>query len=188
MKKIELKELMVDKRGSIDPKKSLNEIFVLYSIPSYERKEPDILKGKDIGSSKKIIYNNDVILSRIVPHIRRAWIVNDNSGKQKIASGEWIIFNSENVNNEYLRHFLLSDRFNKQFLSTTTGVGGSLLRANPKRTGKIQIPLPPLPIQKKIAEVLDKADSLRQKRKEAIAKLDELAQSIFLDIFGDPSY
>jgi len=48
------------------------------------------------------------------------------------------------------------------------------------------VPLPPLEEQKRIADILDKADALRQKRKQAIAKLDELIQSVFLDMFGDP--
>lgn len=51
---------------------------------------------------------------------------------------------------------------------------------------KVTIPLPPLPTQKKIAAILDTADELRQKDKELIAKYDELAQSLFLDMFGDP--
>jgi type I restriction enzyme S subunit len=51
---------------------------------------------------------------------------------------------------------------------------------------ELQIPLPPLSEQKKIAAVLDKADQLRQKRKEAIEKLDRLVHSVFLDMFGDP--
>lgn len=44
---------------------------------------------------------------------------------------------------------------------------------------------PPLSEQKRIAMILDKADQLRQKRKQAIALLDSLTQSIFLDMFGE---
>jgi type I restriction enzyme, S subunit len=50
----------------------------------------------------------------------------------------------------------------------------------------IQIPLPPLPIQKRIADILDKADALRKKDRELLKKYDELAQAIFIDMFGDP--
>ena len=51
---------------------------------------------------------------------------------------------------------------------------------------KLKIPLPPLDQQKKIAAILDAADSYRQKTKAVIAKYDELTQSLFLDMFGDP--
>ena len=50
-----------------------------------------------------------------------------------------------------------------------------------------QIPLPPLPEQRRIAETLDRADALWAKRREALAQLDTLTQSIFLDMFGDPA-
>ncbi|MCF5439869.1 hypothetical protein GIV92_25895, partial [Pseudomonas syringae] len=69
---------------------------------------------------------------------------------------------------------------------TVAGVGGSLLRARPAEVAKIKIPLPPLPEQRRIAAILDKADALRAKRREAIAKLDQLLQSVFLEMFGDP--
>jgi len=48
------------------------------------------------------------------------------------------------------------------------------------------IPLPPLEEQKCIAAILDKADALRQKRKQAIDLADEFLRSVFLDMFGDP--
>ncbi|MEQ9453606.1 MAG: restriction endonuclease subunit S [Phycisphaeraceae bacterium] len=50
----------------------------------------------------------------------------------------------------------------------------------------IEIPLPPLPEQKRIAKILDAADALRAKRRESIAQLDKLIQATFLDMFGDP--
>jgi type I restriction enzyme, S subunit len=51
---------------------------------------------------------------------------------------------------------------------------------------RIQIPLPPLAEQKRIAAILDAADALRAKRRESIEQLDLLIQSIFLEMFGDP--
>ena len=51
---------------------------------------------------------------------------------------------------------------------------------------KVHIPLPPLAEQKRIAGILDAADALRAKRREALAQLDTLLQSTFLDMFGDP--
>src|SRR5690606_34434138 len=51
---------------------------------------------------------------------------------------------------------------------------------------KVSVLLPSLPIQKKIASILDAADAYRQKTKALIEQYDELAQSLFLDMFGDP--
>ena len=51
---------------------------------------------------------------------------------------------------------------------------------------EITIPLPPLAEQRRIAEVLDRAEELQAKRRAALAQLDSLTQSIFLDLFGDP--
>jgi type I restriction enzyme S subunit len=51
---------------------------------------------------------------------------------------------------------------------------------------KIQIPLPPLEDQKRIVKILDEAEKLRQKRKLAIALLDDYLKSVFLEMFGDP--
>ncbi|HHJ3239730.1 TPA: restriction endonuclease subunit S [Vibrio parahaemolyticus] len=51
---------------------------------------------------------------------------------------------------------------------------------------ELEIPLPPLGEQKRIAAILDKADAIRQKRKQAIELADEFLRSVFLDMFGDP--
>jgi type I restriction enzyme, S subunit len=52
----------------------------------------------------------------------------------------------------------------------------------------IAVPLPPIEEQRRIAAILDKADELRAKRRAALAHLSSLTQSIFLDMFGDPSH
>lgn len=49
-----------------------------------------------------------------------------------------------------------------------------------------KIPLPPLEQQRRIASILHQADALRQKRQQAIGKLDQLLQATFIDMFGDP--
>ena len=58
---------------------------------------------------------------------------------------------------------------------------------NLRFSSESEIPLPPLAEQRRIAEVLDRAEALRAKRRAALAQLDSLTQSIFLDLFGDPA-
>ena len=183
---IKLRDLQQKKRGSIDPSKNSNELFTLYSIPAYDMGEPQILRGNEIGSSKQLVSNGDVLISKIVPHIRRAWVVDDSYGHRQIASGEWIVFNSEKILPVFFRQFLLSDVFHRKFMTTVAGVGGSLLRAQPRLVADFNFLLPPLAEQQRIAELLDTADRILKLRESAIAKLDQLAQSVFVDMFGDP--
>lgn len=67
------------------------------------------------------------------------------------------------------------------FVTGTTR--GKLTKAG---ASEIPIPLPPLPEQRRIAAILDQADALRAKRRKTLAQLDILAQSIFIEMFGDP--
>jgi type I restriction enzyme S subunit len=57
---------------------------------------------------------------------------------------------------------------------------------NIDRCLKLPLPLPPLAEQRRIAEVLDRTEALRAKRRAALAQLDSLTQSLFLDLFGNP--
>ncbi len=51
---------------------------------------------------------------------------------------------------------------------------------------QLQIPLPPLKEQKRIAAILDEADKIRQLNKKLIEHYEQLSQSLFLEMFGDP--
>jgi type I restriction enzyme S subunit len=64
--------------------------------------------------------------------------------------------------------------------------GAGLKHISKDYLSNIEIPLPPLDTQKKIAAILDEADKLRQLDKKLIEKYDALTQSLFLDMFGDP--
>ena len=65
--------------------------------------------------------------------------------------------------------------------------GVAQLNINSGILRSLTVPLPSPPEQRRIAEILDKADALRAKRRAALAQLDTLTQSIFLDMFGDPA-
>lgn len=183
---VALEDLIATKQGSVDPSRFPGETFELYSIPAYDSRQPEVLEGSEIGSAKQLVEPDDVLLSKIVPHIRRSWIVGARSEYRQIASGEWIVFRSKRVVPEYLRQALLCDDFHAQFMQTVSGVGGSLLRARPAQVAKIRVPLPSLDEQRRIAAILDKADALRTKRREVMAQFARLAESTFLEMFGDP--
>jgi type I restriction enzyme S subunit len=121
-------EIMLSKSGSVDPSNFPDEAFDLYSIPAYDAGQPEVVLGREIGSAKQVVQPGDTLLSRIVPHIRRAWVVGNNRGRRIIASGEWIVFRSDRFNPSYLSHLLIAEPFYARFMQTVSGVGGSLLK------------------------------------------------------------
>lgn len=83
---------------------------------------------------------------------------------------------------KYLYYYLKSIR--SKILEES--YGGAQKHISQGYVKDLEIPLPPLETQKRIAEILDTADVLRQKDKELLKKYDELAQAIFIDMFGNP--
>ncbi|MFV5590826.1 restriction endonuclease subunit S [Acinetobacter variabilis] len=93
-------------------------------------------------------------------------------------------FNNSDVYNRYIYHFLNSEIAKKQLAKLSKGGTQKFVSLGSLR--KLKIPLPPLAEQRRIASILDQADELRQKRQQAIEKLDQLLQATFIDMFGDP--
>ncbi|MEM5479178.1 restriction endonuclease subunit S [Pseudoalteromonas fuliginea] len=92
--------------------------------------------------------------------------------------------NESLINQDYLWFFTQSSTCQKQIGFLAEGA------AQPNISGSqiesIEIPLPPLETQKKIAAVLEKADQLRKDCKLLEQELNSLAESVFIDMFGDP--
>lgn len=65
------------------------------------------------------------------------------------------------------------------------GNGATFKEVSKAIVERIEIPLPPLEEQKRIAAILDQADELRRKRKQALDRLNQLGQAIFYEMFGD---
>ncbi len=85
----------------------------------------------------------------------------------------------------YALHFLRLGHIRAAGQRRMTGSAGQR-RVPENFLAKLAIPLPPLAEQRRIAEVLDRAEALRAKRRGALSQLDSLTQSLFLDLFGDP--
>lgn len=85
----------------------------------------------------------------------------------------------------FLRHWIDGREFRSQITRLVTGTAQQ--NFGPTHLKAIKITLPALSEQRRIAAILDKADALRAQRRAAIAQLDTLTQSIFLDMFGDPA-
>ena len=128
--------------------------------------------------------NGDVLLT-IVGTIGRSAVVADVSPLVFQRSVAVIRPKATRLSSRFLYHVTQSAGFQTQLdrAANKSSQAGVYLG----KLGDVEIPLPPLPEQRRIAAILDQADALRAKRREALAQLDSLTQSIFIEMFGDPS-
>ncbi len=92
--------------------------------------------------------------------------------------------NKKLVDRRYLYYWFVSERIQsllRSFSNKTTNISNLSL----SRAKELTIPVPPLAEQQRIALLLETADHILRLRESAITKLDELAQSVFADMFGD---
>ena len=89
---------------------------------------------------------------------------------------------ADSLDQGYLYHFL--PKALEKIHAETPAV--TVKHLSVKGIRAIEIPLPPLPEQKRIAAILDKADAIRRKRQQAIQLADDFLRAVFLDMFGDP--
>ncbi len=138
---------------------------------------------REVPKSTKFRFSSDhVLYGKLRPYLRKV----ARPTTSGVCSTDILpIRPSKRLDRDYLFHFLRSPEFTLS--ATRAAVGVNLPRISPNVLSTFAIPLPPLSEQRRIAAILDKADELRAKRRAALAKLDRLTQSIFLDMFGDPA-
>lgn len=130
--------------------------------------------------------HGDVIVARMKGTIKVLEI--DGALSNKIYSTGFAVLRPKpnKITSALLKHFLLSDTFQRQKNKYATGA--TQKAASNSGLGKVTIKNLPesLDEQKYIAKILDRADEVRKKRQQAIDTLDELLRATFLDMFGDP--
>ncbi|WP_373532853.1 restriction endonuclease subunit S [Vampirovibrio sp.] len=100
----------------------------------------------------------------------------------------WLVFSNKKklADPDYFYHLLGSSLIYSEF--ERRAAGATVKNLNIDLVRSVEIPLPPLAEQKRIAAILDQADALRKARRRAIERLNDLSQSIFYEMFGDPSH
>ena len=141
-------------------------------------KEKITQKGFDNSSAK--LFPEGTIVYSIFATLGAIGILNISATTNQAIVG--IISNNECIDADYLYYCLHSER-NKIIAKKSHATQDNL---NLKILKNHEIPLPPLPTQKKIVAILEKAERLKEWRKEADALTDEFLKSTFLEMFGDP--
>lgn len=177
--------------GGATPKRNIPEYWASKDIPWVTPKDISKLSNKvledapeyisQLGFDKCATYllpKGSVLLTSRAPIGNVAIAGRDMCTNQGFKS----LVPTERVDSTYLYYCMLSHSPKLEAL----GNGATFKEVSKKIVEEFEIPLPPLEEQKRIAAILDKADSIRQKRKQAIELADEFLRSVFLDMFGDP--
>lgn len=171
----------------------------LRTVPCYEMasidettgelREPAIV-GTDSGQSGRSKFRNgDVLFARITPCVqnRKSALVRDLPGDFALGSTEFYVLRSKRtVISEYLFYFLRQQKIVDAAVASFTGTSGRQ-RVPRSFWDSLTIPVPPLPVQERIVQILQKADEIRRKRREALELADKILPALFLEMFGDPA-
>ena len=186
MEYTKLKYINQYKSEIINPVKTPDTVFEMYSVPIYETGHPEYLRGDEIASNKAVVQKNDILLCKINPKINRVWVVSDESDKQNIASSEWIVVRNSEYNPEFLAWYFRTPKFQQLMMSEVTGIGGSLTRAQPKCVAEYPVPDIDKKKQDEIVNVLNKCKFVIDSRQKELIELDKLIKARFVEMFGDP--
>jgi type I restriction enzyme S subunit len=185
-------------RALVDPVKTWNPlvskdteklIYVDLSAVSQERKK--IVGAREIfcveapSRARQLVHAEDVLVSTVRPNLNAVATVPLALSGATVSTGFCVLRpKNELLNSRYLFHWVKSPKFISDM--TRQASGASYPAVSDRIVLSSNIPIAEPLEQSRIADILDKSEFLRDKRHETIGKLEELAQSIFNDMFGDP--
>ena len=133
--------------------------------------------------AQQCVKSGDIIVSTVRPNLKNIAIVNKNDNNL-VASSGFCVLRPNNIERNYLFHYITSDKFTNHLMSLTNGANYPAVRDNDILESTI--PVPPLPTQQAIVSELDTLSGIIAECKETLKDYDALEQSIFYDMFGDP--
>ena len=189
LERYSLNELVDVRDGTHDSPKYVNDGFPLITSKnlvngSVDFENVNFITETDFDSiNKRSKVDEGDILYSMIGSIGNFAIVNFEP-RFAIKNVALFKFKNSKLSSKYFIYYIKSNEFTTQIEKQSKG--GTQKFVTLKILRNIQVPLPPLPQQQKIADILDAADALRQNDKAIIAKYDKLTQALFLDMFGDP--
>ncbi|GBL08796.1 type-1 restriction enzyme EcoKI specificity protein [Microcystis aeruginosa Sj] len=133
---------------------------------------------------KYALAEGDIVFARTGATTGKSYLIRHCPQNSIFASYLIRVRPSKDVDSGYLSRFFQTSSYWRQINLNTSGTAQGGVNATKLKT--LLVPLPPLEEQRRIAAILDKADGVRRKRKEAIRLTEELLKSTFLEMFGDP--
>ena len=129
------------------------------------------------------VSSGDLILARMQGTVK-VKLINNEDENIIVSTGFLVLRPKSDTDKNYLFHLLKSSNFQNDKDKLCTGATQKAI--NNSNFEKLEIPLPNLATQQRIAAILDQADAIIQNNRAIVQKYDALTQSLFLDMFGDP--
>lgn len=168
---------------AINPKKQYAEKYFFYiDIDSIENETGKIKHTKkiDIGNApsraRRVVKHNDVIISTVRPYLKAFAIIPKENDNHICSTGFTVLSPYKSIDSKYLLYILFSRYIINQCKKMM--VGAQYPALNDSQVRRIEIPLPPLPEQNKIAEILTTVDEAIEKVDEAIKKAERLKKGL----------
>ncbi|SMY34953.1 restriction endonuclease subunit S [Photobacterium andalusiense] len=145
----------------------------------------ELFGSKAPSRARQLVSEKDILVATVRPNLNGVASVPGEFEGATASTGYCVLrVNEELLDSKYLFYWVQTELFVNNMISKASGANYPAVSDKIIKDSKI--PLPPLEEQKRIAAILDKADAIRQKRKQAIDLADEFLRSVFLDMFGDP--
>jgi type I restriction enzyme S subunit len=136
--------------------------------------------------ARQLVATGDILVSTVRPNLNAVAMVPPTLDGATASTGFCVLRPVRaRLDGRYLFHWATSPSFVAEM--TRRATGASYPAVSDRIILESPFPAPPLCEQRRIAAILDHAEALRAKRRRAIAKLDALAEAIFLEMFGDPA-
>jgi type I restriction enzyme S subunit len=188
---VRLGDIVEKATGTRNPTKAPDVGFIYVDVAAVDNVEKAIvgaktLMGADAPSrARKLIRSGDVLVSTVRPNLNAVALVPNDLDGQVASIGFCVLRASEKVLPEYILFFTRSRKFVD---SLCVLVAGAMYPAVTDTQVLVQqLPLPPIAEQRRIVDLLSRAEGIVSLRREAKKKAAELIPALFLDMFGDPA-
>lgn len=188
---VSLGEVVASSTGTANPGKAPLDTFRYVDVAAVDNVQKRIVGTRDVLGSeapsraRKLISANDVLVSTVRPNLNAVAIVPGILQGAIASTGFSVLRATQAALPEFIFYFVQSQRFIESLCKLTAG---ALYPAvTDRQVLEQRLPLPPLAEQRRIVDILSRAESIVRLRREAQKKAAELIPALFTDLFGDPA-
>lgn len=182
---------LVERVETWNPLRSHDDTFLYIDLSAVDQETKTIIGAKEIpckdapSRARQIVLSGDILVSTVRPNLNGVAQVQIQYDGATASTGFCVLRSRPDLlDSRYLFNWVKSPDFIEDMVRKATGA--SYPAVSDRIILDSIIPLPPLPEQRRVAEVLDRVEGLRAKRRKSLQEIDNLPQAFFAEMFGAP--